>query len=506
MPETAVPEAKAPEAPVTLQGLQNSLRELYTDGLAKIDAKMERAMDQEKQVLAARGGRLTALEQKAAGLEQGQQDVAAAVPQPQPQPETPNIKLRPFGEVSPGDSTMQALQKNLMTLGLIAQMGMGVAKGHPQGALAAYTGALQGWAQGDRARAETEWQEYLAQVQKAQREWQHRVTAFEAIRRKHEGDIEQFRLQMILEAGRAGMEDRFLESINKSPDNAMKLLGLQGRMLGDLLQSAIQLDSQRQMMDFRHQMQKDAQAFQERMRQDQQVFEMQMEDKRHGNRMEEAEEKLAMKPLRPPAGGMIYDTKGKQALSEIPQNQMSGDPTRYKVLNAAQRNQVEFIDTTPPMLRQVAELIPQILTDYPGYNIAQAKLLALQGKLGMTPALRNYLSINRELTVEATRILGGGGQLRVSLMNKLENEVSPRVSDTQRTAQAALNTMAINFENRKRTTLGLQPLELSDAIGGTWVATDGRERKGVRLKPGEILTESLGTNWKVVEPLIEEKK
>lgn len=250
-PETATPELpKAPTAPssvdafiaATLKAGQEN-RELtkgLVESMGALLPQYEEAQDYEKKSLEARGQRLEGIEAK---QQEMAKDVAATeVPTPPKEPGVPHITLRPFGEGLPGEGAAQTLNRTMMSLGLLAQMGFGLAKNYPQGALAAFTGALTGWQRGDRERAEQDWLEYQAQVGKAAREWQKNVSRFYMTRRAHADNAEQLKMQMGIEAAKAGVDDRMIQMMFQKPDEAMKVLGMQGKAIQDLLNGNQQLN------------------------------------------------------------------------------------------------------------------------------------------------------------------------------------------------------------------------------------------------------------------------
>ena len=432
-----------------------------------------------------------ALAERSAALEPKRQKLEATVAAPQPEPPMPppEIKpptpgIRPFAEGLPGESPAQTLNRTLMSLGLIAQMGVGVAKGNPQGALAAYSGALRGWQEGDTRRGQEQWAEYLAYVNSMQRAWRNAHTIYEDTVRRNEGDIQRAQLELGIAAAK---QDEKAESVRLAFQNYQQFMDrakLAGTMLEKMHQDAA-------WMSLRVAMQKDQQQFQERL-----------ERMRQDERLARDKERREERPVNAPAGGEWYDRKTKErGIATVPQGDINNDPRRFARLSAQEKNLLDFIDTTPPMLNRLPYLAQKILTQYPGQNIANTLRLAAEGKIAASDELREFVSVNRALTVESTRILGGGGQLRVSLMKRLENEVTPRVQDTVSTAMTAKRLMGLDFENRKRGILGEKQLELNDAVGGEWIVTDGKQQRGIRLKNDEVLSES-HPGWTVVKPYV----
>ena len=241
----APPKAPAPPGdPFIAEALrqgqeQSAFTQQLIESMGALLPQYQQAQKFEAESLKARQERLTDLE----GQQKQMAKDVAATPEPgtYTEPPVPHIQLRPFGEGLPGESAAQTLNRTLMSLGLMVQMGFGLAGNYPQGALAAFTGALTGWQRGDKERAEQDWLEYQAQVGKAAREWRASVQKFEALRQKHADNLEQFKLQLGMEAARSGYDDRMVQLMFRAPDEAQKILGMQGKALQDLFNGNRQL-------------------------------------------------------------------------------------------------------------------------------------------------------------------------------------------------------------------------------------------------------------------------
>jgi len=162
------------------------------------------------------------LQGRADALEQGATRLPAP-PQAPDEPDVPSRAAQPFLNLGENAGLVQSLNSTLYGLGLLAQMGMGMAKGYPSGALAAYTGALDGWAKGDAVRAEHMWKEYLAGVAKMSREYQRQRDEYQDILDRFGLSRDMLGTQLSLAAAKNGLaKERVLLAAQK-PDEFMRV-------------------------------------------------------------------------------------------------------------------------------------------------------------------------------------------------------------------------------------------------------------------------------------------
>jgi hypothetical protein len=121
-----------------------------------------------------------------------------AVPQALPEPPVPSQQARPFLDVGEKNSLSAVVQG----LGLMAQLAM--AGKAPQAALGALTGAMNGWREGDTDRANREWRQYLATVDKIRHENAANIRTFEASMQIHGANIQAAQAEIIASLYGAG--------------------------------------------------------------------------------------------------------------------------------------------------------------------------------------------------------------------------------------------------------------------------------------------------------------
>lgn len=198
------------------------------------------AADEMNRILGLQEQGIQGLEQKGADLRQQ----AGALPKPPTAPEelaVPSRQLRPFGDLGQNPSTVQLLNGTLMQLGLLAQMGMGMAKGYPAGALAAYSGALEGWAKGDAVRAENMWKEYVAGVAKMDREYRRQRQEYQDILEKYGISHDLLKTEAQLFGIRQGWQDKMIALAGRKPEEALKMFQMLEQPLTQVRQGVYQL-------------------------------------------------------------------------------------------------------------------------------------------------------------------------------------------------------------------------------------------------------------------------
>jgi len=152
--------APKPAAPAPLPDPSISLPETFDRLWGSIKSELAPAKAAVKE---AEAGVKTTFETRirpaAEELERSLRTPLPDVPVAKPLPEKADISSRPMLSAD----TKQALPALVQGLGLIAQMIVGM-RGAPAVALKGVTGAMDGWREGDRDRAQREWRSYLEAV------------------------------------------------------------------------------------------------------------------------------------------------------------------------------------------------------------------------------------------------------------------------------------------------------------------------------------------------------
>ena len=153
-------------------------------------------------------------------------------------PQAPDIKARPFLDAVPGEGWQQSLQKLMMGTGLIAQMAIGIKGGFPEGALAAYTGALQGWQAGDAIRAGNEWKTYVGQLQQYDRDVGATQQKFENAMKTYGHNQDRLKTEFGILAAEHGLSREGIEMGFREPDRLLSQLNSGVKVMEQMLKDA----------------------------------------------------------------------------------------------------------------------------------------------------------------------------------------------------------------------------------------------------------------------------
>lgn len=208
----------------------------YRSEMDALIPRFEAASKAAQESIAERGVELRGFRERAA--------TAPGMPESPDLPESPaapKITARPFLAGMPGEDPIQSLNKAMAGFGLMAQMAVGIKGGFPQGALAAYTGALQGWQAGDLQRGANQWQTYLGELKKHDRDVQSIRTKYDDAVRKWSGDQDRLKTELGILAAEHGLGREAIEMAFRDPERALSMLNTTATTLGDMQAAAANL-------------------------------------------------------------------------------------------------------------------------------------------------------------------------------------------------------------------------------------------------------------------------
>ena len=156
-------------------------------------------------------------------------------------PPAPKITARPFLASVPGEDAVTSLNKAMAGFGLMAQMAVGIRGGFPQGALAAYTGALEGWQAGDQRRAANQWQTYMGELKQHERDVAAIRMKYDDAVRKWGGDQDRLKTELGILAAEHGLGREAIALSFQEPERALANLNTTAKLLGDMQASAANL-------------------------------------------------------------------------------------------------------------------------------------------------------------------------------------------------------------------------------------------------------------------------
>lgn len=365
-----------------------------------------------------------------------------AAPAEQPPPDT---GARPFLEGLPGESTSATLQRMLTGVSLLAQMGVGVGVGYSRGALAAYEGALEGWAKGDRQRAENDWAQYLQNVASMQRDYKNRRKAYDDVIEENKWNVQQLQLRLGMKAAELGEEQQGVELAFKSADAFQKRVQLTGSMLEKL-----NADASRATTQLLLQKQKEAQALElKRMgiESQERIAAATIEQRREATAQRAHELKIARMtaedrrrdiPVQSEGGFFDKLTGAVMSKGTVTRGMMMDEPHRFTNWSGQAREQWDQANREMVMLNRLAELTPGLLAKYGAQNLMQSLQLRGEQKLALAPDLREFANLNEESNFALARVLSGGVP-RVAMLKTLREHVGARLEDTVATALRSIN-------------------------------------------------------------------
>ena len=215
IPAPPTAEAPKPTPAPTLAGYAR----VYQQEIEKLTPKYEAAEKAAREDLERRKQEIADYKQRVLSS-----PLAPAPPALPAEPVAPVIAARPFLDAGPGEPWQQSVQKLMMGMGLMAQMGIGIKGGFPGGAWAAYTGALNGWAEGDHIRAANEWKTYMGQLQQYDRSVGRVQQDFENAMRTWGHDQDRLKTEFGILAAEHGLSREGIEMAFKEPDRMMQQL------------------------------------------------------------------------------------------------------------------------------------------------------------------------------------------------------------------------------------------------------------------------------------------
>lgn len=178
----------------------------------------------------ARGGVSGAMKQRDADLAPKFTALRDAMNAPPPEPmapvklaDPPSRKLTELFAPVNGEPPEQSIGKMVGALGLFAQMGGAIARGHARSALAAWTGSLKGWQQGDTERSDREYADWGAATRKLITEHNSELDHYDSLLKARDKTIEERLRDVKMSALEKGSK---ILAAQTDAETAEKMLGI----------------------------------------------------------------------------------------------------------------------------------------------------------------------------------------------------------------------------------------------------------------------------------------
>jgi hypothetical protein len=342
-------------------------------------------------------------------------------------PPVPSGKALPVFGPRPDATVSEALQHTISDLGLMIQMAVGVGKGFGIGASAAFEGAMHGAAEGNRIRFETEMRRYNAEVARIKNHNENQAQEFHDKVTLRAWDEQDWKHKATLFALENDLGDEAVKLAQEDPAR------LQAR-LNELVHISDKLDTNLTHLNTTmgqhetHLRQGAADA----------------EKRRHNLVMEGRAGAAGAQPV----GQGAWIDRDTGTLTTPTKDQFAKNPDRYRHLGASEEQMYTNVVTGQQMIRDLGPLVDTLLGKYTPDNLAKG----LEGKV--STALRNdpnwaqFLNLVNESNIELARVVGGSGQLRVTVLQMLR-EAGISGMDTRDVAHRILGTINTSLENRK---------------------------------------------------------
>jgi hypothetical protein len=392
-------------------------------------------------------------------------------------PSAPSMAARGFADPGPSAGLLQQLQSVMLGAGLLAEQIAGL-RGSSTAAVSALRGAFQGWAEGDRERAERSLTQWEAASKKLLQEHRARVEAYRGVVEDQQMSWAE-KMNVLSMRAKAdefqglakATEIQDWDQVLKSVQHAETLGSQQQQQLvRTLLTIQDRRDRQREMEGFRedqrvaHEKFIDAQnrvhaaerredragleAFQRQMRVDQQAFELARDRLRLAEKGEE------------PAAGDFYDrqqgrvrviTKGEEK-ADLAAVKAGGQP-QFKKLSTVDKNLVERLAVARPIVDRLDQLVDKINVVAPGQNISAGLLQRLKRVAGIGEDITQIENLSVEAGTEITAALSQG-QPRVTIFNMVLGKIEPKATQTWSVAKQQVQTMKTTLQNRVQSATG----------------------------------------------------
>lgn len=436
------------------------------------------------------------------------------IPTPPPAPvltPPPSRGLHDFLAPTEGESPVASITKLITGLGVLATGASGLVRGNARPALAALHGALKGWQEGDRERADRAFADWKAKTDEALQAHQLDVDGWKRI--IETGDLSQAQMvtALKLHAQRAGMPVESAVYQLQDADAAVKALTDYERMTSDLAIKRQHLIDAKEKADADRQQRADAAERADQTRRDLadlsnetrvQLAELSAQNARlianasnetrlavaeanraaqeNARREREAFQKSMRDEAR--AAGRWFDRETGEEVNPT-KGEIAANPNRYKQSNAQDMTRYNQIVIAQPMIKRLRTLSDKLLAKESPDNLVRAAELYAQGKMVSNPDLREFGALVEDVNAKMTSIVGPG-QFRITLFNVLRG-VGLTTKDTRETARRVLDQWETNIDNDMRAITGQKMREHLSGPWQGWAFSPTGERKWIRVPKGE---------------------
>ena len=394
--------------------------------------------------------------------EPAQKALAAPLPEPPAAPDippAPSRKLTDFLAPVAGESPENTITKLIQGIGLMASGIVGLKRGDATAALAGLHGALKGWQEGDKERADRAFSDWSAASKRVADDWERRHRLYRDALENNDLTIQQRVEAVKLKALEEGHDVAAAQATrndigellqwNREDGLALEKFNMdRARLAEQHFWKEMHLEQQRAMMVEGAKYHQALLADRAQARKD-----------ALDNKMAAAEAKRDEKNSQK-AHGSYYDFANGEvreiSLGQWQENNERinrGERPAFRPLSNQQIQLVERLAVAPPILDRLDELINKINAEAPGENITTGLINKLKGKAGISADIQEINTLNLDNALENAAALSGG-QPRIAILQMIRGEATPNVSMTADVAHRLVQTTRTTIANRLAKTTG----------------------------------------------------
>jgi hypothetical protein len=436
----------------------------------------------------------------------------------QVQTQQPSRELHMFLAPVGNESPTKLVGEMITAIGVFAAGISGAARGDARAGLAALTGALKGWQEGDIERGNRAFDDWKAKMNAAlesaenerrdYRDWftnanlsldqMFKGAELTALMHDNKGAADIFQAQNLTQTIQRLQQDR-----NHADSVAATTAKLEeAKRLHEANELQKQQENERKWIELA---QRGEEARQRSLDRNAALAER---AQYHQQYLQFAQMMKTMMLDTPMPGKRYWDTQAHDArevskmdLYDNAQAVKAGQPSRLTPLLPAQVQLLDRLAVAAPILDRLDQLIDKVNAVAPGQNITAGLLSKLKAKAGIDADIREIQAITTDSATEIAAALSNGTP-RISILEMIRNEATPNLSMTadvaHRTTQAARTTIT----GRLQSITGDPKAYESLSAGLPKYGPSPLERGGkmtLRNAAGEERTGPADPNWKIGE-------
>ena len=411
-------------------------------------------------------------------FERTQQMLAEPRPTPPPRPELPEAPSRGLHQfLAPvqGEPPENTITKLINGIGLMAGGFTGLARGDARAALAGLTGAMTGWHQGDKERADRGFSDWQAATGRLLKDWELRHQEYRDILENKKTSVEQQMKAFQLKLLETGLTAALEQGIGQDLDRTLGWLGDDRKHYTDLALARDQLEQSKQLKELQFLMSESAREEARRR------FEAEFEQR---ERLAQGDVKLQGPLGFKGASELIHPTT-----MAAPAPEMTGQQAMaagYVHADPKAREQLAALNQTDVILGELAQKAKSLITaQNPGEAMSQYVRLRAEAMSGQGTDARAYEHSRSAFLGVIARTMGGErGTLTDRDIQRIE-QMLPGFFDTAAVRDAKLTQLATILntakESQRRLVLGL-PVTTVTTPMATGAAPAGAKTMLIRKK------------------------